>query len=440
MRNRFRSIGYKIFFLYVLLSLVNVSFIITIIYENQIDLISRNTGLETEKQVAALVASIKRFSLEMKKGDLFDLRSGGNAAKQIVRLVEPHVGDYLVFNEKGDVLLSSGKSVKPPKLYVEDGLRSMTAMAFAGKDYYLRTDKERGMMYFYIPLVDLPLSNSILLVTRELGGMSESLKNLYSQAVYVLVVILFFHGVFAVLLFRYIVNPINLLDRGSRRLMNGDFSTRILLERDDEFGSLAETFNRMAESIHDNVRGLADEVEASKESIRKTERSITMDQSTGLFNGYYMSERLREEINRARTRKSGTTFMLVEVDGSVEIDKIYGSQTSNILLMDIAKTIRRTCADTDTVARFEGLVFAVLSPESPPDHARGLAESIRLAVEERKTVTPDGEFSATVSIGVFHADADSLGTIADVTDIIGRAETAVRQAKQQGGNRTETAR
>lgn len=54
MRNRFRSIGYKIFLLYVLLSLVNVSFIITIIYENQIDLISRNTGLETEKQVAAI--------------------------------------------------------------------------------------------------------------------------------------------------------------------------------------------------------------------------------------------------------------------------------------------------------------------------------------------------------------------------------------------------
>lgn len=54
MRNRFRSIGYKIFFPYVLLSLVNVSFIITIIYENQIDLISRNTGLETEKQVASI--------------------------------------------------------------------------------------------------------------------------------------------------------------------------------------------------------------------------------------------------------------------------------------------------------------------------------------------------------------------------------------------------
>ncbi len=54
MRNRFRSIGYKIFFLYVLLSLVNVSFIITIIYENQIDLISRNTGLETGKQVTAI--------------------------------------------------------------------------------------------------------------------------------------------------------------------------------------------------------------------------------------------------------------------------------------------------------------------------------------------------------------------------------------------------
>ncbi|HSV97985.1 MAG TPA: diguanylate cyclase [Spirochaetota bacterium] len=440
MKNKFRSIGYRIFFLYVLLSIVNVSFIITIIYENQIDLISRNTGLETEKQVAGLIDSIKRFSLEMEKGYLFDLRSGGSAAKQIVGLIEPHVEDYLIFNEKGDVLLSSGKSVKPPKLYVEDGLRSMTTMTFAGKDYYLRTDKEREMMYFYIPLVDFSPPNSILLVTRELGGMSESLENLYSQAVYVLIVILFFHGVFAALLFRYIVYPIYLLDRGSRRLMNGDYSTRILLERDDEFGSLAETFNRMAESIHDNVRGLADEVEASKESKRKTEKSITMDQSTGLFNRYYMFERLREEINRARIRKSGTAFMLVEVDGSVEIDNIYGSQTSNIVLMEIAKTIRRTCADTDTVGRFEGLIFAVLSPESPPDHARKLAESIRLAIEERKTVTPDGEFSATVSIGVFHADADSLDTITDVNDIIGRTETAVRQAKQQGGNRTETAR
>ncbi|RPI97274.1 MAG: diguanylate cyclase, partial [Spirochaetales bacterium] len=387
MKNKFRSIGYRIFFLYVLLSIVNVSFIVTIIYENQIDLISRNTGLETEKQVAGLVASLKKFGLEMKKGDLFDLRDGGNAAKQMVKLIEPHVRDYLVFNEKGDVLLSSGGQIKPPKSYIEDGLRSMTTMTFAGKEYYLRIDEAREMMYFYIPLPDFSVSNPILLVSKGLGGMTESLKNLYSQAVYVIVVILFFHGVFAALLFRYIVHPINLLDRGSRRLMSGDFGARISLERDDEFGSLAETFNRMAESIHNNVRELAGEVEASEESRRRTERSVTMDQSTGLFNSYYLSERLREEIKRTRKRKSGTAFLLVEVDDSGYVDKIYGAQTGNILLMEIAKTITRACADTDTIARVEGVKFAVLSPESSLDNARTLAENIRRAVEERKTVT-----------------------------------------------------
>ncbi len=66
-----RSIGFKILIFYIVLALINISFIISIIFENQIELISKNSKLESEQQISNLIGSLKQFSTEMKKGTLF---------------------------------------------------------------------------------------------------------------------------------------------------------------------------------------------------------------------------------------------------------------------------------------------------------------------------------------------------------------------------------
>jgi diguanylate cyclase (GGDEF)-like protein len=440
MRIGFRSIGVKIFVLYILLSIVNISFVITIIYENQIDLIGKNTVLETEKQLAALVASIKKFNHEIRQGGLFNVRDGGGAADQMIKLVEPHVDNYMIFNEKGSVLIDSGKGIRPPDTYLEDGLRSLTAMTFAGMEYYMRIEEERELMHFYIPLPDFPVPASIMLVSKKIGSLGDSLRSLYAQAIYVLIVILFFHGVFAALLYRYIVHPIHLLEGGGRRLMDGDLSVRIAIDRRDEFGSLAETFNRMAESIHANVSGLSKEVEAARGSRHETELSVIIDQATGLFTRHYLTGRLGEEIKRTWAGNSVMALLLIEVDRSEDIDKIYGSQTSTIVLMDIAKTISKTCGETDIIARYRGISFGIISSESSAERARTLAADIGRAIRReenrhsRRGAVGNGEHrNGVCRPGVSEACPRTA-------DLFKQAEDALETAKRCGGNRVEESR
>lgn len=438
MKNKiFQSIGFKILFFYTLLSLVNISFVISIIFENQVDLISKNIKLESERQLSKLISSMKKFTNETQKGKLFEIKNYKETLNQVIKFIGPHFGGYLIFTDKNTIIYKSSPGIEPPKTFGEDGLRSITAKAFSGDEYFLRIDEEKKMIYCYIPLNEFRLGNSVLLLQKDIGSLNMSLKNLYRQAVYVISVVLIFHVIFAVILFRYIIQPINLLNTGAKRLSEGNLGARIPIERDDEFGSLAETFNRMAGSIDNKMKTLSSQMETVKESKEKIENLSIKDELTGLFNHNYMLERTNEELKNARIKNRNTAFLLVDLDNFNEVNKIYGHQTGNIILMETAKTITRNCMDTDIIGRFGGEEFAILSPECSMDYILRIAEQIRSAIEKNVIVTPDGEFSITVSIGISYLDAGRLSASENNNDFTGSAETALLHAKENGRNRVE---
>lgn len=133
----FHSIGFKIMAAYVLLSLINLSFVISIIFENQTDLISRNARLESERHLAELIESMKQFSRESGKGSLLSQGAKNDNFKRLVNLLNSLPDNSFVFSEKGEILARSAEGIDPPESYLTDGLRSLTAMTFSGKNYYL---------------------------------------------------------------------------------------------------------------------------------------------------------------------------------------------------------------------------------------------------------------------------------------------------------------
>lgn len=422
--------GFKILAAYVLLSLINLSFIVSIIFENQADLISRNTKLESEKQLAELIGSIKKFSIETKKGSLFTRGKTGEFLKQTLDLLSIHSSNYFVFSEKGSILIRSSDRIEPPDTYLKDGLRSLTAMTFSGKEYYLRIDEQKRLMYCYIPLSGFQLGDSILLLEKEINGMNESLKHLYSQVLYVILIVIFFHTVFALLLFRYIIKPVYLLINGAESLSEGKLHTRIHLPgRNDEFASLAHTFNRMAESMHSNVQNLSGEITSAREIIKKSEKKTTRDDLTGLFNRQYLMERLDEETKRTKVNNSATALMLIELDNFKEITSIYGHQTENIIIAESAKKINRSLAAGEIASRYDDEMFAVLAPGITAPLMLETAEIIRRTISESNIITADGEFRVTVSIGA----ADTSGS----RDLRELAEEAIKKARENGRNRVE---
>lgn len=439
MKNKFtRSIGFKILIFYILLALINVSFVISIIFENQVELIAKNSKLESEQQISNLISSLKQFSSEMKKGTLFMDDKDQKFLNQFINLIKPYAPSFFIITENDKILYKSNKKLNPPLTMAEDVLRSITAENFSGKEYYLRIDEKKRIIFCYIPLDNFQLGNTILLISKDISSIDESLKNLYYQAIYVIIVALFFHAVFAFILFRYIIIPVKLLNQGALKLAKGDLSARILLdERKDEFGSLADSFNKMADSISESIVSLSGKADRAMETKYISETQTVIDELTGLFSRIYMLERINEEIKKMINKKTSSSLLIVDIDNFSEITNIYGNNTRDIILLETSKIIIRNCAETDIISRFSGNNFAILTTDCSIEHITALSENIRHEIEQNVIITPDGNFSVTTSIGASFICYSSEEKPQAENDLLVSAETALSRAKQKGKNRIE---
>ncbi len=320
----------------------------------------------------------------------------------------------------------------------EDMLRSLTAENFSGKEYYLRIDDRKKLVYVYIPLGNFSISRTILLVVKDIRDLDSSLGNLYRQAIYVVTVALFFHAVFALLLFRYIINPVRNLEKGAEKLSEGDFSARIALaDRSDEFGSLAASFNRMADSVSRNMTALSNKAKNAIDEKNRTDITSIRDELTGLFRRIYMIERINEETARARIKKRRVALLFIDIDDFEDIYKIYGDNSWNIIVLEISKIAVRHCAETETVARFSRESIAVLITDSAMETVRDLAERIRQDIEKAVIITPERKFSVTASIGIACLGYGSPERPDAESDLVFSAGTALARARAMGKNRVE---
>ncbi len=72
----------------------------------------------------------------------------------------------------------------------------------------------------------------------------------------------------------YVINPLAQLQRGLRQIESGDFSTRIEVETQDEFGMVAVGFNGMAGKLQTMYEGLEAQVEAKTRHIESQRARI----------------------------------------------------------------------------------------------------------------------------------------------------------------------
>ena len=434
----FQSVGFKMIAYYILLSLINLSFVITIIFENQVDLISKNVLLESEKQLSQLIGSMKKFSAEMKKGTLFNIKDDREALSQFVKSIHLHYKDFIIFSNNNSVIYNSSPGRSLPETYKEDLLRSMTTMAFTGKEYYIRVDDQSKIINFYIPLGEFLSEDHILLVRKDINTVSDSLINLYKQVIYVIFVVLLFHLFFAVILYKSIIQPVRMFREAAEKLSDGDLSSRVQLTgRKDEFASLSFTFNKMAESIEKNIKSFSCEINTVKNIKNIIGKTEIHDELTGLLNENYIYERIDEELDQSKLKQRDMAFIIINPDDFSKVNGMYGTQTGDIMLKEIARKITGCCTAGEIVARFGGEEFAVLSTESSRDAVSELAEKIRTSVSKSEIVTPDGKFSVTVSLGISYISSSGLISVENRDDVITPARQALMKAKSSGKNRVE---
>ncbi|MEA2219166.1 MAG: hypothetical protein QOJ35_1792, partial [Solirubrobacteraceae bacterium] len=176
---------------------------------------------------------------------------------------------------------------------------------------------------------------------------------------------------------------------------------------------------------------LADAIERRKAEEDMRHQALH-DPLTGLPNRTLLADRLTQALQRAR-RGGSVAVLFLDLDQFKLINDSRGHRAGDELLREVAIRLSGVMRAGDTVARFGGDEFCIVS-DVVADALEAIALAERVIAElERPYTLSTGEHFATVSIGIALAD----GPTRPAEDLIREADAAMYRAKEQGRGRYE---
>jgi diguanylate cyclase (GGDEF)-like protein len=157
------------------------------------------------------------------------------------------------------------------------------------------------------------------------------------------------------------------------------------------------------------------------------------DGKTGLLNARHFTNMLLAEIERAKRFKRPMTLIMADLDFLRNVNNTYGHLAGDMVLAGIGRIILENTRDYDIAGRFGGEEFAIALPETGSIEGQGIAERLRVAVEETAFAVETSALpiSVTMSLGVTCYPDNAI----ESTGLIHDADMAVYQAKLLGRNR-----
>ena len=169
----------------------------------------------------------------------------------------------------------------------------------------------------------------------------------------------------------------------------------------------------------------------------RLKRAGLTDILTGVHNRRYFEHRSQIEVSQARRYQHDLACLFLDIDHFKTVNDSFGHAAGDAVLQGIAHIIQAQLRAGDTVARFGGEEFVVLLPQAPAQHAREIAERIRLSIAARPLALPSGAVvQVSVSIGLAmlasgHLAGDSKAL---AESLINEADQALYRAKSGGRN------
>jgi diguanylate cyclase (GGDEF)-like protein len=153
------------------------------------------------------------------------------------------------------------------------------------------------------------------------------------------------------------------------------------------------------------------------------------DELTELPNRRGATRQIDVLISRARRHGHQLALLLVDADRFKAVNDEHGHAVGDVVLRELSARLRERVRREDVVGRWGGEEFVVALPETTPDGAAAVAESLRAGVA-RTPIEADGvTLDVTISIGV------AAWTGQDLDDLVSGADRALYAAKAAGRDR-----
>lgn len=163
-------------------------------------------------------------------------------------------------------------------------------------------------------------------------------------------------------------------------------------------------------------------------------RAATVDPLTQVFNRGHLMQMLSQMFDESVQGGREMTLLLIDLDRFKPVNDNYGHQFGDRVLAAAAAVFRGELRGNELLGRYGGEEFVVALLGHDEDQSLGIAERLRIALQQRIGALDGRRLDITTSIGVARV---SQLRHPSVSALISAADDALYSAKRLGRNRVE---
>ena len=216
--------------------------------------------------------------------------------------------------------------------------------------------------------------------------------------------------------------------------------------RDEERSILAELVPLVRNAAEQDER--IDDLEARVAQLQRENADFLMqnrilseisarDALTGLYNRWYVMEKIDSEMNRSMRNGSPVSLLMLDIDHFKNINDSFGHTAGDSVLRTFGQVLRDSCRVYDVPGRYGGEEFCIVLPETRIDNTMVVAERIRERLATSRFDIGEQAISVTASIGIAGMDSPAGNELVTAAALFERADRALYSAKHLGRNRVE---
>ncbi|MBF0552925.1 MAG: sensor domain-containing diguanylate cyclase [Nitrospirae bacterium] len=199
-----------------------------------------------------------------------------------------------------------------------------------------------------------------------------------------------------------------------------------ILDTDGRTALICMTIQDMTEAAQSQK--IMDEVVDANKALQLL---TNYDALTSVYNRGYIEKHLEQEFNKSKRYGNVFSLIMFDLDHFKNVNDTYGHLAGDEVLKGVSKKVCGMLRNTDSLGRYGGEEFIIISTETNEADAVLLAERIRKAVGRMAITSGNYHINATISMGVAGFRTD----LKDYLQMLHEADIALYNSKKQGRNR-----